>query len=334
MALVSNDPSLWLIINYLRGYSYFQVGCLIVVVYDWALTLGQEFELVWRQRWSLMTFLYLSVRYIGIPFTVVLMLINLPSVLFTDVVSILCATVAVLIRLTALRCRGTILYLVAQYISIITNIMLSVIIIVRLYAMYQRSRQMLIFLVVTFLAIKITSGVIATIGTTMHISGKEHVLSGAHICLYAAQGDGIFLLEMNWILGTAWEIIVLCLAVWIAVKHFYELQRPSTGWTVGDCFTILVKTHVFYFASFITVSTLELTDYFSPKLEDSTSVAYGVFAGILNVTQVVQMYILGPRLILGVREYHANLVANSDEGLGMISIVFKERVHISTSSDV
>jgi len=228
----------------------------------------------------------------------------------------------------------TILYLVAQYISIITNIMLSVIIIVRLYAMYQRSRQMLIFLVVTFLAIKITSGVIATIGTTMHISGKEHVLSGAHICLYAAQGDGIFLLEMNWILGTAWEIIVLCLAVWIAVKHFHELQRPSTGWTVGDCFTILVKTHVFYFASFITVSTLELTDYFSPKLEDSTSVAYGVFAGILNVTQVVQMYILGPRLVLGVREYHANLVANSDEGLGMISIVFKERVHISTSSDV
>ncbi|OAX33216.1 hypothetical protein K503DRAFT_775845, partial [Rhizopogon vinicolor AM-OR11-026] len=209
-----------------------------------------------------------------------------------------------------------------------------VIIIVRLYAMYQRSKQMLIFLVVTFLATKITSVVITTIGTTMYASGEEYILSGAHMCAYAAQGDGMFLLEMTWVLGTAWEIIVLCLAVWIAVKHFHELQRPSTGWTVGDCFTILIKTHVFYFASFVAVTTLQLTDYFSPKLEDSTSVASGFFAGILDITRVVQMCILGPRLILGIREYHANLVADSDEGPDMISIAFKERVHISTGSDV
>jgi len=63
-------------------------------------------------------------------------------------------------------------------------------------------------------------------------------------------------------------------------------------------------------------------------------VASEVLVGILGPARAVQMYILGPRLILGVREYQANLVADSDEGPGMTSIAFKERIHISTGSDV
>jgi hypothetical protein len=58
----------------------------------------------------------------------------------------------------------------------------------------------------------------------------------------------LFLTEITWVLGFAWEILALSLAAWIAIKHFRELQRPSTGWAVGDCFTILIQTQVFYFA--------------------------------------------------------------------------------------
>jgi hypothetical protein len=58
------------------------------------------------------------------------------------------------------------------------------------------------------------------------------------------------------------------------------------------------------------------------------------FDGIIQLVRIVQMVILGPRLIIGLREYHANLVTNSDEGTGMASIVFRERVHISTGSGV
>jgi hypothetical protein len=46
------------------------------------------------------------------------------------------------------------------------------------------------------------------------------------------------------------------------------------------------------------------------------------------------MFVLGPRLILGIREYHANLVANSDEGTGMSTIAFQERGQVSTGSGV
>jgi len=46
------------------------------------------------------------------------------------------------------------------------------------------------------------------------------------------------------------------------------------------------------------------------------------------------MFVLGPRLILGVREYHAKLVAHSDEGTGIASIVFQERIQITTGGGV
>ncbi|KAG2341252.1 hypothetical protein BDR05DRAFT_464714 [Suillus weaverae] len=86
MPVVSNDPSWWPLINLNIFFSHWTVAAGVVVVYDWVLTLGQEIELIWvskrlekqekamnsrqRQRWSLMTVLYLVIRYIGLPYSV------------------------------------------------------------------------------------------------------------------------------------------------------------------------------------------------------------------------------------------------------------------------
>jgi len=61
-----------------------------------------------------------------------------------------------------------------------------------------------------------------------------------------------------------------------------------------------------------------------------TEILYGAFEILL----LVQMFVLGPRLILSVREYHAKLVAQSDADTSMDSIVFEERIHVPTSSTV
>jgi hypothetical protein len=42
------------------------------------------------------------------------------------------------------------------------------------------------------------------------------------------------------------------------------------------------------------------------------------------------MFVLGPRLILSMREYHAKIVADSDVATDMTSIAFKERMYVST----
>jgi hypothetical protein len=59
-----------------------------------------------------------------------------------------------------------------------------------------------------------------------------------------------------------------------------------------------------------------------------------IYLGITEIFQIVQISVLGPRLILGVREYHAKLVASSDAATAMTSIAFQERVCVSSSSSV
>ena len=48
----------------------------------------------------------------------------------------------------------------------------------------------------------------------------------------------------------------------------------------------------------------------------------------------MQIFLLGPRLILSIQEYHAELVADSDTTTAMTSITFQERIHVSTLWEV
>jgi hypothetical protein len=133
--------------------------------------------------------------------------------------------------------------------------------------MYQRSRTVLIFLVNILLGITIACGVLVpAIGIKYIVAGElylltcgtqligqtpeEAILSGMHMCSYTYVGDVVLLVAMVWMLNIVWEVLALCLSVWIAVKHFHDLRRlnQSTGSTIGDCFRVLIKSHVLYFA--------------------------------------------------------------------------------------
>jgi hypothetical protein len=125
---------------------------------------------------------------------------------------------------------------------------------------------MLIFLVIIFLAVNIACVVLPAIGLKNMSAGEfclltcgtqligqtpeELILSGIHMCGYS-YGEGVQLgMSMVWTLNTVWEVLALCLSVWIAVKHFRDMRRlgPSTGLTIGDCFRVLIQSHVLYFA--------------------------------------------------------------------------------------
>jgi hypothetical protein len=125
---------------------------------------------------------------------------------------------------------------------------------------------MLIFLVIIFLAVNIACGVLAAIAFKNAVGGKfclltckiqligqtpeELILSDMHVCDYYYEGDTLLLISMVWMLNTIWEVLALCLSVWIAVKHFRDLRclGPSTGSAIGDCFRVLIQSHMLYFA--------------------------------------------------------------------------------------
>ncbi|KAG2109958.1 uncharacterized protein F5147DRAFT_772803 [Suillus discolor] len=229
---------------------------------------------------------------------------------------------------------GNITFYVINGTAVALTVMLGVIMIARLHAMYQGSRKMLMFLLIIFLAVNIACAVITAIGLNDTVT-DEIILSGMHMCGYVYGGDGRLLHSMVWMLSTVWEVLALCLSGWVALKHFRELRRlgPSTGSTIGDCFRVLIQSHVLYFASFLGVSCLQLADL-SPEISNSSSIGTLIIEGALQILSYVQMFVLGPRLILSVREYHAKLVACSDAETSMNSIVFQEHVHVSTSSTV
>ncbi|KAG1796251.1 uncharacterized protein HD556DRAFT_1526299 [Suillus plorans] len=314
MTVVSNDPSWWPFINASLISSYFAVAACAAVIYDWVLAFGQEVELIWRQRWSMMTVLYLIARYLGIGFVVIRMFLSVPTILLTDAVS--------LIMTDALA-----------WASDVVNVILGVIMIARLHAMYQRSRKVLISLIVIFLAIRIADVVMVAI-TMPQASGEELVLSGTYHCTVDYAGDSLFLSSLTWIFVAIWEVLALCLAVWIAIKHFRELRRHSTRGIIGDCFTVLMKTHVIYFASFFAFACFNIGLFFPTVSADIFLLDVQIYYGFTLIFEMVQLSVLGPRLILSVREYHAKLVADSDTASAMTSIAFQERVHVETGSSV
>ncbi|KAG1865455.1 hypothetical protein DFJ58DRAFT_864495 [Suillus subalutaceus] len=251
------------------------------------------------------------------------------------------------LQLTVAPCRHVswIVFVIWDWAYAVAFAMLEVIMIARLHAMYQRSRKILILLVVTFLAFNLFNGMVMVMETVQG-SGEELILSGTYQCTVVYAEDTLLLDGIAWILVTVWEVFALCLAVWIAGKHFREMRQHSAGGIVGDCFRVLMKTHMFYFASFVAVCCLSLIDSSSvcqsvtdPYMRPQFIISIGpiLSPGMVvssQILQVVQMVVLGPRLILGVREYHAKLVADSDAATGMTSIAFQERVHISTGNGV
>ncbi|KAG1787086.1 uncharacterized protein HD556DRAFT_1530672 [Suillus plorans] len=313
------------------------VAAFVAVTYDLSLTFGQEVELIWRQRWSLMTVMYLSARYLGILYAAMAIPVNVPTISLTDTVTVgfvlYYQLLGSLITATLYCHRCFIISIVQNWMGVLVFALLWVIIIARLHAMYQQSRKILIFLVVTFLAINTFDGVTALM-STMHTSGEELILSGTYQCRINI-GDILVLDSAAWIVSIVWEVLTLCLAVWIAVKRFRELRLHAAGGIIGDCFTVLMKTHVVYFASFVAVSCSNLIIIFSPTSSTSLYVVEDLtLYGLLQILDVMQIFVLGPWLILGIREYNAKLVADSDAATGMTSIAFQERVHVSTSSSV
>ncbi|KAG2346159.1 hypothetical protein BDR05DRAFT_997688 [Suillus weaverae] len=321
MTTVLNDPAYVSFIGSASLISYFVVVSSSAVVYDWALTFGHEFELVWRQPWSFMSVLYICVRYIGILYSAII-LIGLPVVI-TDVSPC---------HVEHNDCNSClILYFIRTWTPVVVNAMLGVIIMIRIYAMYQRSQKMLVFLVVVLLASTIASAVMTGMAN-IGVSVGEFILDGYPMCLATNDTYQMDLGYENLISTAIWEIVAFVLAVWIVIKHFRELRQSSTGSTIGDCFTVLTKSHTFYFVVFAAVACFSLGSL-SRNIMYSSSVGSALYSAVLQVAQVLQMFVLGPRLILSIREFHAVLVARSDEGTRMTSIHFQTGGDTLTGGD-
>lgn len=69
-------------------------------------------------------------------------------------------------------------------------------------------------------------------------------------------------------------------------------------------------------------------------LQDRRYLESQIYAGFTQISIFVQIFVLGPRLILGVRECSAEFAAEVDTTTVLTSIAFQEHLCIETSSSV
>jgi hypothetical protein len=70
---------------------------------------------------------------------------------------------------------------------------------------------------------------------------------GTYQCTVKLEGNDVLLCTMYFVLVIIWEIIAMCLAGWVTVKHTREMRRHSAGGTIRGCFIVLMKSHCIYF---------------------------------------------------------------------------------------
>ncbi|KAG2105032.1 uncharacterized protein F5147DRAFT_244163 [Suillus discolor] len=166
--------------------------------------------------------------------------------------------------------------------------------IARLHAMHQRSRMLLNILVIVLLAVDIACTAIAATGLR-DIVAEELILSGAYICNYGYEGYIFNGLDARRCFGgprTVSFSLYCCETL---------SCQPAMTRTIGDCFRVLIKCHVFYLtsSSFVCASCLQL-GLLSVELSNPDSIGVLTFYGVVQILFGVQMFVLGPRLILSI----------------------------------
>lgn len=212
----------------LSSFSYAQIAVAIAVLYDHALTFGREIDYIWQRPPSLVAALYLLERYLG------------DSVVILG--AYLClteeASTQECFRLFQVRAWGTLLC------SWLTQCIMQL----RIYAMYRRTRPILIILVLGFFSefLAVVVMIWRTIGPTSKLVVTDEPFPGKHLCSFSGINTNFIYL---FIPVLCFEILLFFLAIRISLSNMRE-RRASLGTSslrVNTFMSMLVRDSIFYF---------------------------------------------------------------------------------------
>ncbi|KAH7903663.1 hypothetical protein BJ138DRAFT_1167787 [Hygrophoropsis aurantiaca] len=265
------------VVNYLAAAG----GAL--VLYDQVLTFSQEVDLIWNRQWSYMTALYFIARYSGdllvIGYAAMYMCINWT---YSGFVSI---------------------YLAVNWANNIFLLTMQAILVIRVYALFNRSKKVLIFLA-TFYVLQ----AIATIAITGLIANKR-VLDKSFTYAGPALGSVVqgfvtnfptFLLTAerdNSILSVVFDSILLCFALWAFGKHALEAKTLNKGWSINVLVRTVVADHLLYFVCNLIWLSLALA---TTNAGDSYTIL-GILVNDLSILSATLVVVAGPRMVISLR---------------------------------
>ncbi|KAH7907906.1 hypothetical protein BJ138DRAFT_424158 [Hygrophoropsis aurantiaca] len=250
-----------------------------LVAYDQILTFPQEVDHIWNQRWSFITVLYLIARYSGS-----LSMIGLAA-------WYMCVNWTYSVNLN--------MYLTVTWAQNIFLLAMQAILVFRVYALFNGSKKVLIFLA-TLCVLQAAAGFVMTGLLFNNRMIHEYVTS-----LSPAMGSvGLFpgvntsakyllLFQDSAIPPVVFDTVLLLFALQAFVRHALEAKTLGGGWSINVLIKTLVADHVLYFVCNLTWLLLTLaTNYAS---SDYVQLMY-----VSNVSSTLAV-VAGPRMVISLR---------------------------------
>jgi len=256
--------------------NYISVPVLTLISYEYLLLFEKEVKYVWKKQWSLMSCLYLVVRYLGL------------------FLALLSGCWGGLFYISEAPCYALVVLLEWGY--SVYFYFAEAILIWRIYALYNRSKRLLYVLLGFFLPI-----VALSIGTDIYLYSRRSTFSVVEIVTpnatycQASFNVGPMVMIYTSIPIICFDIFLVVLVAAILVKHLKERRkikmRPNT-------YVILIaRYHIMYFILNLTnqiVLTMMWAEISIPVMSFSE-----LFMGAAP-------FIIAPRLIISIWDTHAH----------------------------
>ncbi|KAH7905251.1 hypothetical protein BJ138DRAFT_1130590 [Hygrophoropsis aurantiaca] len=256
-----------------------------LVAYDQVLTFSQEVNLVWNQQRSFMTALYLIARYVGSLYVI--------------------GSAAFYMRINWTYSVIVNMYLATSWAGNIFLLTMQAILVIRVYALFNRSKKVLVFLATSYM-LQATATFVMT-----GLTANKQVLDGYVTSIGPAIGSVTQAVNENssafpstidddgTILLMVFNSILTFFALWAFVKHALEARTMDGGWSINVLVRTLVADHLLYFVCNLAWLLLALANTYGTEVSMiSTGSPNRVFRAQPTDALVA---VVGPRMVISIR---------------------------------
>ncbi|KAH7911474.1 hypothetical protein BJ138DRAFT_913493 [Hygrophoropsis aurantiaca] len=275
------DPGLIQELQAAQTTNYIAAAAGALVAYDQVLTFAQEIEHIWDRQWNFITALYLIARYSGT----------------LSIISV--AVEAMCINWTySVNVNNSLAQTWLENIFLVT---MQAILVNRVYALFNQSRKVLIFLA-TLYALQTIVTFVMTALLFNNRALREYIVSigpviGSVIQNVTTNPDAYasFTQDVT-MLAVVFNTILLFFALWAFVRHASEARALDGGWSINVLVKTLVADHLVYFVCNLIWLSLTLAANYIPN----SSVLSALLAGVYDVFSALAV-VVGPHMVISLR---------------------------------
>ncbi|KAF9232295.1 hypothetical protein BU15DRAFT_81386 [Melanogaster broomeanus] len=209
--------------------------------------------------------------------------------------------------------EGTAMLLFEIWGAAIFAIVIHLVLMLRVYAMYNRSRIVLGILLFVYIPTKISSLVLLGIinNPKIHLSIADVEVVNMELCTWSYNGGTELIISLH-VLSTVVNGVLCSFAVVQWIRYSLEMHKVLGKWQSNRYMKLLVQESILYFVMILLLNIMTLIQTLA-TLSATVQLA-------LDALSSFPPYIVGPHLILSVREFHSRILGEHvDSGFGLHS---------------